>query len=169
MVQILPLTHKQPAKMEREIGRMAVVWARLEWTITATVSGLVPTGPKESRLIFRYQSADQGMALIRDLTELHRIKLPTSFKTMTTHIKMGQQYRNAIIHGIWLRDKRNRKNLLQLTRGETSIPGKPKRFILPETEQPTPNDLRQFNNWIEDMLEKVQDLKVHLWANRTNK
>lgn len=98
-----PITDQLPATHVREIGRIVVKWAYLEWRLLQIVQVILGIGPKEGRLSITKPRAPDYLDMICDLMKVRDIKVTgVNFKALRKVLDESHRARNALAHSVWL-------------------------------------------------------------------
>jgi hypothetical protein len=120
----LPITSNISPTILREIGRICVAYSRIEWLLNKTLYDVLNVTPAEGRLAVRDPSPDQRLDLIEELLELKNIKVPiVNISELKAFLKEAKTKRDAVAHGIWLRERGDPTLYLRLINGTWTPPG----------------------------------------------
>jgi hypothetical protein len=129
-----PIVTDLPVNLLREIGRVMVCQAHLEWRLSIILYDLLDLDRTAGRLAVREPRAPEYLDLIQDLMELRKVSAPnTDFATLREALVATTNQRDQLAHGIWGRPRGSQRVYLRLTKGhwQPEVKGKVKRKILP--------------------------------------
>jgi hypothetical protein len=157
-----------PIAFSREIGRVAVHWAYLEYCIQRIVWLLVGVDETMGRYAVREPRIDDRIDMIRDLAELRSIKIE---KDKLTKLKKAvstiSRNRDLLIHGTWTRYPTGVWIVRDL-RGQHPIDRKEvphrSRRIAPEAIPINMESLRGNIRWLSDLISEATALEGDLRA-----
>src|SRR5271154_477816 len=102
----VPIVTRLPAKLLKEIGRVMVCQAQLEWRLSIILYDLLDLDRTAGRLAVREPRAPKYVDLIIDLMEHRRITAPkTDFKVLREALVAVTNQRDQLAHGIWMKPK----------------------------------------------------------------
>lgn len=137
-MQMLPIVKELPAHISREIGRLMVANAYLEYVLGEIVLDLLKLDQKRGRVAIRQPRAGDTYDMIKDLAEIEKISFSPEIENIRTSLNELSMKRDWLAHGIWVDDKK-RGLLLRITSGSwqpaPGTKGKIKRRILPEVNK----------------------------------
>lgn len=91
-----------PASINREIGRIIVRWAFVEFCLQKIVWRLVGVDDAVGRLAIRDPRATDRIDMIVDLAALHSIKIDKAqIREFREQVNYGQIHRDILAHGLW--------------------------------------------------------------------
>jgi hypothetical protein len=133
-----PVVTDLPVSLLREIGRVMVCQAHLEWRLSLILYDLLDLDRTAGRLAVREPRAPEYLDLIQDLMELRQISAAkTDFSALREALVATTNQRDQLAHGIWARPKGSRKVFLRLVKGnwQPEPQSKVKRKIRPEAPE----------------------------------
>jgi hypothetical protein len=116
----LPATHRIPAALAREIGRVIISFAKLEWMINRLVYFVLTIDDNLGRLIVKDQDGAEQFKLLCRLLRMKGIETRTELDPIAAAIRSCQSQRNDIAHSIWVISPITNKPMICLFRGEWS-------------------------------------------------
>ena len=108
-----PIRKRLPTRYYTEIGRIVVIFARVEgnlFHLTHTVLGI---DRRHARLAVRKVRAAEQLTLIQDLAKLNGLKLNVKWGTLKSALKEAESFRDRLSHCIWLNHPNTRLPVLQ--------------------------------------------------------
>lgn len=149
--------------MQREIGKVVIRWAHLEYLIQSFIWELAGVDERVGRLAIREPRVSDRMDLVYDLAELLGAKVDTkqgtAFKNRLNELS-GK--RDLIAHGIWTKTPKDKTWRVILTRGthrpDADVPHR-KRKISPEALKADPDGLRKLADQMEEMAKNFRTLR----------
>lgn len=107
-----------PTRYTQQIGIIVTRWAYIEWRLHQICYRLLNVSPKVGRIAIREPKESQYIDMIEDLMELDSIPVPAAVAKVRTELDKWGKSRNLVAHGLWLRDKKSRKLMIQSTAGQ---------------------------------------------------
>ena len=86
-MKALPVISSLPAGFYREIGRLAVLDAHIDWLLSRTIFEVLHLDPKAGRLAVNAPRASQRLEIIQELLKLKRMKVDIDFRVLRANIK----------------------------------------------------------------------------------
>jgi hypothetical protein len=162
----LPTIHVLPASLYREIGRVIVVYARLEWLLSQILYASLGVSQKEGRIAVGEPRATDRFERIVEILEVKAIPFKTELDPIRAAIKAGMDQRNQLAHGVWLRAPESGAYILTVTRGSwqpiKGQKGKTSRKIAPEGVEYGVDDCRSLYALIERTIEHLEAWNAEL-------
>jgi hypothetical protein len=93
-----------PDDLLREIGRVMVLFARLEWTLSRIAYALLGLDRTDGRIAVREPRATERIDMICQLLDYHKLPFSGSFQALRPQILEYQSLRDKIAHATWVRD-----------------------------------------------------------------
>ena len=109
-------THKLPAMLLREIGRVITVFAAIEHELNLITFTVLRLSTAEGRLAVTRQNVRSRMELLQALIKLTGLKAPSNWKTMSDELQELEEVRDWVAHGAW--SLQNKQPVLHITRGK---------------------------------------------------
>jgi len=133
----LPVVTNLPASMHREIGRVIVLHSHLEYIMGRIVQELLGIDPKQSRVAVREPRGKEVFNMICELAELRGVSISEKeYKSLVDALDSTKQQRDALGHGVWMREPDSNRLFLRLLHGswqpEKGMKGKVRRRVHPE-------------------------------------
>jgi hypothetical protein len=121
----LPVRLNLPSSMLREIGRAMVTHALLEWLLLRTIYLLLALDPIEGRIAVRDPRTTDRLDMIVDLLRIKKAtkKVTVDLQDLRTRLDECSRARDALAHGIWVRDDEASKWFLRFSGGSWQPPG----------------------------------------------
>jgi hypothetical protein len=116
----LPTIHCVPASYAREIGRVVVSFARLEWVIDRTLYLIIGVDDNLGRLTVKDQDGAEQFKLLIRLLRLKEIGVKGDLQSIRASIRQCQSQRNDLAHSVWVRSPQTNNIMICLFRGEWS-------------------------------------------------
>ena len=116
LVPVVFRTHKLPAMLLREVGRVVTVFAAIEHELNLTAYTLLRLSPAEGRLAVTRQNIRSRMDLLNSLLQLHHFPVPDDWSAMSNGLQNLEEIRDWVAHGAW--SLQDGAPVLQITRGK---------------------------------------------------
>lgn len=164
-----PTTIALPASYMREIGRIMVYWAHIEFLLRRTTHEAAGIGQKLGRVALMEPKPPGVPDHIRKIFQARQIKPPKIPKKFIKEIDAFYERRNALAHGVWLKMKNNKYPVLQYTRGadqKTSSPNNESAGykINPVSIKLTTAELRELAEEFKAFVQVVNRFKQYILA-----
>lgn len=161
-MQVLPVVKRLPPALSKEIGRVIHRYALVESNYKALVYSMLGIGPKLGRIGARETRGKEYPEMIYDIAEIRGLE-PNKrwFDDLRNKTEYIASRRDTLAHGIWVRDREQKKLLLRVTRGSW-LPdprkGKKKRKIIPEGIPFGPKECRVLLADINEVLKLQREI-----------
>lgn len=152
---------KLPAKLERQIGRVAILYSNLEHSFTAMVGTILQLHKSEARLVLQSPRVQDRLDVVQDLLALKGFHPNFDFDGYREQLADTNNKRNDIIHGVWLKHPHTGEIMLRLTRGywdKKANEPRVKRAIFPEAVTMSAKDCGRFAKQIENAIQGSMSL-----------
>ena len=163
---LLTTTTDLPAALTREIGRIMVLYAAIEHTLSRIIYHLLRLSRQEGRLAVREPRASDRFELICDLLELSNVTVIEDLDDLDKAIKRCLTERDRLAHGIWTLHPKSGRPYLRLTRGQwqpfQERRGKVKRLLNPEGTPFTDVHGRELRQHLQMTLTRIDHLAIEL-------
>lgn len=116
----LPILHRVPASIAREIGRVIVSFAHLEWMVDRMLYFVLDVDDDIGRISVKDQDGAEQFKLLRRLLRLKGITVKMDLNSIAADIRSCQAQRNDIAHSVWLKSPYTNNLMICLFRGEWS-------------------------------------------------
>ncbi len=162
-----PVIIDLPRSLERQIARVIIAWACLEWHITQAAHVLVGIGPQTGRIAVREPRMVDRIALVKELIEHLNVKVDFDFKSFTRDASDMAERRDWLAHGIWVNHKPTGKILLRVTKGKWGVQMQDgtagaSRRVYPQGAEVTVSDLKVLRGVIEDLIRRSDGLTTQV-------
>ena len=114
-VPVAVRTHKLPAMLLREIGRVITVFAAIEHELNLITYSVLRLTTAEGRLAVTRQNVRSRMDLLRALFDIGGFEKPSDWEVRSKELQDLEEIRDWVAHGVWSIDKGS--PALQITRG----------------------------------------------------
>lgn len=160
----LPVEIHLPGSYCREIGRIITRWAFVEWGLSQLICYVMDVDFKSGRMAIREPRAEDRCQLLADLVKIKKIKLTTDFIQLQKDIADACRERDALAHGIWVRDPATDQLYLRLTKGSWQPDRKNKvsRKVKPEGRATSVETLRETTTKIDRIHDKLKTLEAEV-------
>jgi hypothetical protein len=161
----LPITLDLPSSLYREIGKVIAAHAAVEWMLVRIVYQLLGLRPVEGRIAIRQPRTTNCLDMITDLLTLNKIIVSTDVKALKTALDQSECDRDALAHGIWMKDRSTGQLFLRLSSGNWQPPGshkKSKRRIDLEAREYDFRDAKEVHRLIEGIIEALDLLQKEI-------
>lgn len=158
---------KLPVSLSREIGKVAVKCAFLEHYISTILYDCLPVPHKEGRLAVIQPRLEDYPDLIKDVLSLKGIKCKTKTKKLSIRLRKIRVERNAIIHGLFMKEKGTKRILLRNLGGSWSIDhfgNSKKKKINPEGLHFTVLDCKSLESDMDVAIEIISRIEAEVKA-----
>ena len=156
-------THKLPALLLREIGRIITLFACIEHEMNHITYSLLRLSPAEGRLAVTRQNVRSRFHLISVLLKLNGVSVTHNVKALASEIEALEGMRDWVAHGVW--SKNNGVFLLQISRGtwKGSLKGVDRK-IIPASAPCDQKALREISSVAVHLLAVVEDTHKQIAA-----
>ena len=158
-------THKLPALLLREVGRLITLFSCIEHEINLLTFSLLRLSPAEGRLAVARQNVRSRFNLITLLMKVNGISVTHDLKALAGGITDLEEMRDWVAHGVW--SKEGNVFRLQITSGTWQPRGshlKIERKIIPASAPIDSLALRQMSDVAVDLLAVVVNTHKQLVA-----
>lgn len=148
------IDHNLPPTLSREIGRIIVKFAALEYVTSQAIYSLLDIDRQSGRIAVREPRLIERLDMIFDLAKERSITLSVSQSEFRTKLEAISAARDSLAHGVWTIDAKTGRHLLVKTRGSW-VPEprlRIKRTLNPQSHEVLVDDLRQVWRSIEAAL-----------------
>ena len=152
------VTIELPRSLERQVARVIIAWACLEWHITQAAHALVGVGPQTGRIAIREPRMTDRIALVQDLIDHLKVRVDFDFKSFKRDAGDLAERRDWLAHGISGQSPANWKGFCYDSRrgngkrcGKTENPEESRRSY-PQGLEVTAEDLKTLRLAIEHMI-----------------
>lgn len=132
----LPVVTDLPMSVFREIGRVVVYHAFLEYAMSRPAYDLLNINPKQGRVAVREPRGHEIFDMVKDLAFIDGIELHKNYQLLQDSLEACKKQRDQLAHGIWLRDPKTDQLFLRLLGGswqpDPKMRGKIRRRINPQ-------------------------------------
>jgi hypothetical protein len=150
-----------PASLSREIGRIVVRWAYLEFVVQQIIWNLAQVTFPVGRLAVREPRLEDRIVLVRHLAELRGINLPEKpVATLQTNSRTLARERDILAHGYWFFEDGQWRVVLTRGKWPDNDPHPSSKSIVPEALVVTTEDLRKISEAIEVTINLTSILSV---------
>ena len=160
-VPVADRTHKLPAMLLREIGRIITIFAAIEHELNLITYTVLRVSSAEGRLAVTRQNVRSRMDLLRALLDIGGFDKPTDWETMSKELQNLEEIRDWVAHGVW--SKSEGVYAIQITRGTwkpDGYPAKVDRKVVPASAPIQYETLQDVANVGVDLLALLE--KFHL-------
>jgi len=151
-----------------QIGRIITRHAILEWQLRQVCYRILDVQQKEGRVAVREPRIINYMTMIEDLLTIKEIDVSIDTKKFKKSLNEFAFYRNALCHGVWIRDPKTKLPVLQFTSWELGFPpGMPpgrKAKIDPKSAKIRLKFLRNLAKAIDLSIQQVRQLEKEINA-----
>ena len=102
-----------PVRLAAQIGRIVTLWALLEWRLSRILYRLLGLDEAAGQLAVRTPRAAARLGMIRALLAERGIALALDLAALERDVDQLAAFRDALAHGVWVRDRRHRRLFLQ--------------------------------------------------------
>jgi hypothetical protein len=113
----MPVVRDLPPNLMREIGRVIVFHAYVEWQLSLIIHDFLHLTKVLGRLADRDTRAMDRFDLICDLIDLKNVKTPVDLMRLRKSLASVTIQRDLLAHGTWTRDPQTKYFFLRLARG----------------------------------------------------
>lgn len=159
----VPVLRKLSVSHSREIGRIIVRWAHLEWRLRLIAYALLGLDQKEGRLAVRATGrVVEFVTMLQDLENAKRFDLGVDWKGLRKVLKHLSEHRGRLAHGLWLRVGRTKSPSIQIVNDvwQPDPKKKPTRAkIDPVSAIVRANDLNFIAQQIDSMIDTLIEIE----------
>jgi hypothetical protein len=112
------IIHKLPNNLAAAIGRIVVLYAKLEHKVTALSGLILQLDRAEMRVAIRTPRVPERLEMALDLLALKKIHIPSDSDETRALLSVFAAERDRLAHGIWLRHPQTKKTYLRIARGK---------------------------------------------------
>jgi len=163
--RIVLRTHKLPALLLREIGRLITVFSCIEHEMNHIAYSLLGLSPAEGRLALAMQNVRSRWHLISLLLDINEISVTHNLGALSKEVQELEEVRDWVAHGVWSND--NGVPHLQISRGTWQPKGSHKgvdRKIIPAAAPFDQHALREISSVAVDLLTVIEDTHKQIVA-----
>jgi hypothetical protein len=163
----LPITRDLPSSLYREIGRVIAAHALVEWMLVRIIYQLLGLKPVEGRIAVRQPRTTDCVDMITDLLTLNKLTVNTDMVALRKALDKCCSERDALAHGIWMKDESTGEIFLRLSSGNWQLPGtnkKAKRRIDLEGALYDFRDAKETKRLIDGVIDAVDNLRTDIVA-----
>lgn len=158
-----------PASLTREIGRVMVHYAHLEYRMSAITANLLGVSRTEGRMALREPRLKEWLALLVQLMRAKGLEPEIDIPTLQTAFEQATIQRDQLAHNIWCRNpKYPNRVFLRLIKGSwqpvKGQKGKTSRVIEPEGVEYDVDDARSLVALIDAAIEKLNELGFQIYC-----
>lgn len=164
-VAVARRTHKLPALLLREIGRLITVFSCIEHEMNLLTFSLLRLSPAEGRLALARQNVRSRFHLISLLLGANDISVTHNLKALASEIEELEEMRDWVAHGVWSKDGKIFR--LEISRGTWQPRGshrKVERKIIPAAAPVDYRSLRRISDVAVELLEVIGDTHKQILA-----
>ena len=158
-------THKLPALLLREIGRIVTIFSCVEHEMNLLTFSLLRLSPVEGRLALARQNVRSRFHLISLLLVANNISITHNLKALASEIEELEEMRDWVAHGVWSKDGKIFR--LEISRGTWRPRGsqrKVERKIIPAAAPVDYQSLRRISDVAVELLAVVEDTHKQIVA-----
>ena len=141
-----PVTEDLPPSLFREIGRVIVGFARLEYQLSQAIYVVLRLDRQSGRLAIREPRATDRLSLLLDLLQQRGVSFATDTDALEASLAASQRERNQLAHGVWGLSPIDGQPALSITHGQWRPFGtreRVRRILVPESIPFTVSDCRR--------------------------
>jgi hypothetical protein len=158
-----------PASLTREIGRVMVHYAHLEYRMSAITANLLGVSRTEGRMALREPRLKEWLALLVQLMRAKGLEPQIGIPLLQTVFEQATIQRDQLAHNIWCRNpKYPGRVFLRLIKGSwqpvKGQRGKTSRVTEPEAIEYDADDARSLVALIEAAIEKLNELGFQIYC-----
>jgi hypothetical protein len=164
----LPVTIHLPPSISREIGRACTYHALIEWLLNRITYQLLGVSDLCGRIAVREPRITDRIDMIIDLMKIREIEVPEiNLNELRGILGECSTKRDALAHGIWVKDPKTKQLFLRLSGGTWSPPGtrgKVKRRIDLEAHEFDAHEASLWTAHIEATMKTIKTLHDRIKA-----
>lgn len=158
-----------PASLTREIGRVMVHYAHLEYRMSAISANLLGVSRLEGRMVLREPRLKEWLALLVQLMRVKGLEPEIDIPLLQTAFEQATVQRDQLAHNIWCRNSKYPNRIfLRLIKGSwqpvKGQKGKTSRVIEPEAVEYDADDARSLVMLIDAATEKLNELGFQIYC-----
>jgi hypothetical protein len=159
--RFLPTIHNLPTALNREIGRVVVSYARLEWLLSQILYAALGVSAAEGRIAVGEPRATDRFDRINDILRVNDlIPDPATIAKIREGIEACQTQRDQLAHSVWGKAPEDGRLLLCITKGSwqpvKGQKGKTSRKISPQGVEYNAEDARSLHALIVATIEALE-------------
>jgi hypothetical protein len=154
--------HKVPAWIARDVGRIIIRWAHLEYRLQEIAYLLLNVTEEQGRVAVQERRAVDRIDMIVDLAHLRRIKIDENIvKTIKSSLRVLSSRRDLFAHGLWVRYDDGTWHVILMRgnwNGDAEIPHRSRR-ISPEGIKATVDGFASIRDEIDKRLHDIRKIR----------
>jgi hypothetical protein len=163
-----PVVTDLPGLVLREIGRIIVLQANLEYVMGRIVYDILDIDVKRGRVAVRDPRPKETLEMIYDLLRIENITMHGDWKPLQRALESTSQQRDYLAHGIWLRHSQTDVLHMRIIGGtwqpDPRVKARIKRRILPESSAIGLEYLKGLSALIETTIETAMQFHADVTA-----